>query len=212
MRLFELTKLGMSGVDIQGAAEPIGRNSPRADHLQRGRRCPNATRERLTFADIINTTALIDFDMLRETREDIRKQPWTQPARCEAGVLYFGIKRAKEEIRRLNGNSSNTPHRPTSRCRASTALAPRLHHQRLHLQAPSFDFAANGFSGNLFPGEPRDAIRILVEYNEPRNEPANVDDDYINSVWPGVEVRELDGVDEERLGDLMEHLSMFDDS
>ncbi|KAJ6533370.1 hypothetical protein B0H10DRAFT_1645253, partial [Mycena sp. CBHHK59/15] len=37
-------------------------------------------RERITFADIISTTALIDFDMLRETREDIRNLPWTQPA------------------------------------------------------------------------------------------------------------------------------------
>ncbi|KAJ6611835.1 hypothetical protein B0H10DRAFT_1743818, partial [Mycena sp. CBHHK59/15] len=58
--------------------------------------------EQLTFADIIATMSIIDFDMLRETREDIRKQPWTQPERREAGVLYFGIKRAKEEILRLN--------------------------------------------------------------------------------------------------------------
>ncbi|KAJ7236997.1 hypothetical protein C8J57DRAFT_1529798 [Mycena rebaudengoi] len=33
---------------------------------------------------------------------DIRQLAWTQPQNREASVLYFGIKRAKEEIWRLN--------------------------------------------------------------------------------------------------------------
>jgi hypothetical protein len=51
---------------------------------------------------VIQTVSIAEFDLLRDTRTDIRRLPWTQPARREAGLLYFGIKRAAEEIRRLN--------------------------------------------------------------------------------------------------------------
>lgn len=43
-----------------------------------------------------------DFDLLRDTRTDIRNLPWTEPSRHKATTYYFGIKRAKEEITRLN--------------------------------------------------------------------------------------------------------------
>lgn len=59
-------------------------------------------REQLTWTKLMDTTTLADFDLLRESRQDIRQQLWTQPARREAMNLYFGIKRAKEEIVRLN--------------------------------------------------------------------------------------------------------------
>ncbi|KAJ7911785.1 hypothetical protein B0H13DRAFT_2480003 [Mycena leptocephala] len=58
-------------------------------------------RERLTFAQVIQTTSLAEFDLLRDTRQDIRLLPWTQPSRREAVVLHYGIKRVKEEIQRL---------------------------------------------------------------------------------------------------------------
>lgn len=45
---------------------------------------------------------LADFDLLRSTRQDIRKLDWAQPANREGMVMYFKIKRAKEEIIRLN--------------------------------------------------------------------------------------------------------------
>lgn len=59
-------------------------------------------REQLTWTKLMDTTTLAEFDILRESRQDIRQQPWTQPACREAMNLYFGIKRAKEEIVRLN--------------------------------------------------------------------------------------------------------------
>ena len=43
-----------------------------------------------------------EFDLLRDTRQDIRKLPWTDPSRREAARLYFGIKGSKVEIQRLN--------------------------------------------------------------------------------------------------------------
>jgi hypothetical protein len=51
---------------------------------------------------VINNVSLAEFDWLRETRHDIRALSWAQPARREAGVLHFGIVRAKEEKIRCN--------------------------------------------------------------------------------------------------------------
>ncbi|KAJ6561025.1 hypothetical protein B0H10DRAFT_1685500, partial [Mycena sp. CBHHK59/15] len=59
-------------------------------------------REPLSFAEVVSIVSLAEFDLLRETRRDIREQAWTQPTRHQAGTLYFGIKRAKEEVQRLN--------------------------------------------------------------------------------------------------------------
>jgi hypothetical protein len=59
-------------------------------------------RQQLTWAQIAENTTIGGFDLLRDTRSDIRQLPWADPARREAMKLYFGIKRAKEEITRLN--------------------------------------------------------------------------------------------------------------
>jgi hypothetical protein len=207
-------------------------------------------REHLTFADIFSTTSLIDFDMLRETRADIRNQPWTQPAQREAMVLYFGIKRAKEEIKCLNVEISRLitsmldEHVDYYRSIASTLLinpplASELQRRWLHAMHISMSICQRlrttsrltGFSGNLFLGERKrrdpvlrdgvppphwlaSALRVTtveVEYDEPWNAEENIDADYINNVWPQLEVRELEGVDEDRLVDLRDNLTTFDD-
>lgn len=59
-------------------------------------------REEMTWATVLKAVTLADFDLLRDTRNDIRTLPWTEPSRREASTLYFGIKRAEEEILRLN--------------------------------------------------------------------------------------------------------------
>lgn len=45
---------------------------------------------------------LAEFDLLRETREDIRQFPWAERINRQAMNLYFNVKRAREEIERLN--------------------------------------------------------------------------------------------------------------
>ncbi|KAJ6623200.1 hypothetical protein B0H10DRAFT_1786918 [Mycena sp. CBHHK59/15] len=106
-RLFELTKLGMSGYKLREKISKALRTQ--AEAIRRALQTYNEAavalnppRERLTWMDIISKTSLAEFDLLRDTRMDIHDQPWTHPARREAMVLYFGIKRAKEEIQRLN--------------------------------------------------------------------------------------------------------------
>ena len=56
----------------------------------------------LSWESVITAVNLADFDLLRSTRQDIRKLEWAQPANREGMVMYFKIKRAKEEISRLN--------------------------------------------------------------------------------------------------------------
>lgn len=43
-----------------------------------------------------------EFDLLRDARQDIRTQPWARRANRDATNTYFNVKRAREEIRRLN--------------------------------------------------------------------------------------------------------------
>jgi hypothetical protein len=50
----------------------------------------------------MNAVTVADFDLLRDTWQDVRVLEWAQPANREGMVMHFGIKRAKEEICRLN--------------------------------------------------------------------------------------------------------------
>lgn len=59
-------------------------------------------RPEMTWATVLKAVTLADFDLLRDTRSDIRSLPWTEPSRREACTLYFGIRRAEEEILRLD--------------------------------------------------------------------------------------------------------------
>ncbi|KAJ7163394.1 hypothetical protein C8R43DRAFT_841201, partial [Mycena crocata] len=98
----ELTKLSMSGVGYK-RREKIGKVLKTcAEAIQKAVAEYNIAasqlkppREQLTYADILKVVALAEFD-------DVRKLPWANPARHKARRLHFGIKRAKEEIRRLN--------------------------------------------------------------------------------------------------------------
>ena len=62
----------------------------------------NPPRPPLTWETVVNAVNVADFDLLRDTRQDIRSLDWAQVANREGMVMYFGIKRAKEEICRLN--------------------------------------------------------------------------------------------------------------
>lgn len=59
-------------------------------------------RPELSWSKIVEMATLADFDLLRETRRDIREMLWTDPEHRRATNMYFNIKRAREEIARLN--------------------------------------------------------------------------------------------------------------
>jgi hypothetical protein len=124
-RLFEMTKLGMSGVGMSlfpypdelvfielgyKLREKINKSlKARVDAIQSALKRYNEAaaqlnppRSPLSWESVVNAVNVADFDLLRDTRQDIRSLDWAQVANREGTVLYFGIKRAKEEICRLN--------------------------------------------------------------------------------------------------------------
>ncbi|KAF9035755.1 hypothetical protein BJ165DRAFT_1533241 [Panaeolus papilionaceus] len=108
-RLFELTKLGMNGVGYK-MREKIGKAlRSRSDAIKTALKNYNEAaaklvppRDSLSWSTVLNAIAIADFDFLRDTCTDIRSFPWAKPSYREAMSLFFGIKRAKEEIIRLN--------------------------------------------------------------------------------------------------------------
>ncbi|KAJ6481138.1 hypothetical protein C8R45DRAFT_1054313 [Mycena sanguinolenta] len=214
-RLMELTKLSMSGVAYK-LRDKIGKAlKTRADAIHRAVNTYNVAaaalnppREQLSFVQVLKTVSLAEFDLLRDTCNDIRKLPWTQPARREAAGLYFGILRAKEEIQRLNVEitrlltfmldehvdyyiaiqqnilqNPNLAHELSDRwahqARINESIAERLV-KTSRLPA---------FSGRLFPGE---QVAVDVEEDDIEQQTS----------------RELEGVDGDMLVHFMENLDI----
>ncbi|KAJ7318180.1 hypothetical protein DFH08DRAFT_714989 [Mycena albidolilacea] len=181
-RLLELTKLGMSGLAYNLCEKISKALKTRSEAIRRALIAYNNAaaslsppRERLSFAQIIHTTSLAEFDILRDTRQDIRLLPWTQPAHREAMVLHFGIRRAKEEIRRLNVEITRLltflvdEHVDYYRAIAANLiinppLATELHRRWRHASCVSAAICRRiaqtsrlvGFSGTIFPGQRED--------------------------------------------------------
>jgi hypothetical protein len=62
----------------------------------------NPPRPQLSWKDITEYSFLGEFDLLRQSRTDIRELNWAKPAHREATVKYFKLCRAYEEIEHLN--------------------------------------------------------------------------------------------------------------
>jgi hypothetical protein len=114
---------------------------------------------------------LAEFDLLRDTWQDIRNLPWTNPSRCEAMNLYFGIKKAKDEfcclhieIRRLLtfmvDDHVDYYRAITSNIIPNPALASELlrqweYHMQINTQIAirlQETGCLKGFTGSLLPG------------------------------------------------------------
>jgi hypothetical protein len=59
-------------------------------------------RQLLDWEQVVEYAFLSDFDLLRDTRQDIRNRPWATPAARLAMDQAFKLRRAKEEIKRLD--------------------------------------------------------------------------------------------------------------
>jgi hypothetical protein len=60
------------------------------------------SRQLLDWEQVVEYAFLSDFDLLRDTRQDIRSRPWATPAARLAMDQAFKLRRAKEEIKRLD--------------------------------------------------------------------------------------------------------------
>ncbi|KAF8150127.1 hypothetical protein B0H34DRAFT_757442 [Crassisporium funariophilum] len=63
--------------------------------------CPEPGRE-LSWEEVVEYAFLANFNLLRDTRQDIRKKDWAKPAARYAMDQYFKVKHAEEEILHLN--------------------------------------------------------------------------------------------------------------
>ncbi|KAJ7862680.1 hypothetical protein B0H14DRAFT_3863115 [Mycena olivaceomarginata] len=211
-RLFELTKLGMSGLAYKMREKISKALRTHAEAIRTALEKYNSAaaqlnplRDRLTWAAVIDTVALADFDLLRDTTTDIRKLPWANPANREAMVLYFGTLHDHVNYLRAIHTHIVTPH-----------LTHELHQQWLHRSRIHVSIAnqlaktsrLSGFSGTLFPGtrEGRDPLlneaeslpawaaeelgimREIVEYEEPQilMAPPQMDVDDSDKEYEGV--------------------------
>lgn len=69
--------------------------------LKFNREAEALNRETLTFQQLLSYSFIADFTLLRESNEDVRSQPWAQPAVREAIILWLKLERTKEELIRV---------------------------------------------------------------------------------------------------------------
>ncbi|KAJ6600993.1 hypothetical protein DFH09DRAFT_1243004 [Mycena vulgaris] len=108
-RIFELTKMNQSQTGYKmrkHIAKALQARSKAVrsaiDRYNTAAVLLNPPMPHLTWEQVVEYTFLADFDILRDTRAEVRAWPWTRPAYRLAMDHYFKILRAREEIKRLN--------------------------------------------------------------------------------------------------------------
>ncbi|KAL0569696.1 hypothetical protein V5O48_012269 [Marasmius crinis-equi] len=108
-RLFEFTKLNMSGVGYKQRQQISKALRSRAEAIRkaleeynRAARTLTPPRPTLSFTQILEMVTLADFDLLKDSRLDITQLAWTDEQVRRTMQLHFGLLRADEEITRLN--------------------------------------------------------------------------------------------------------------
>ncbi|KAK1217449.1 hypothetical protein PQX77_019914 [Marasmius sp. AFHP31] len=178
-RLFELTKLNMSGVGYKQRMKITSALRSRAEAIRKALERYNSAAERmdppretLSWDAILEMVSLADFDLLKNTHLDITQLPWAKPKNREAMQLYFGIRRAKEEITRLNveikrlitfmlDDYADYTHAILTIRASNPDLASELMRQQAYRLATHTRIAErlqltsqlDGFTGDLTPGE-----------------------------------------------------------
>ncbi|KAF9049005.1 hypothetical protein BJ165DRAFT_1343532, partial [Panaeolus papilionaceus] len=106
-RLFELTKANMSQTGYKmrqhiGKALKARSQAIRTAVEEYNAAAKSVKRSILTWDQVVQYTQLADFDLLSDTREDIRQREWAKSGSRTLLDQYFKIKGARDEIKRLN--------------------------------------------------------------------------------------------------------------
>ncbi|KAF8327310.1 hypothetical protein F5887DRAFT_1083856 [Amanita rubescens] len=108
-RLFELSKMNMSETcyklrrHIAKALKARSKAIKAAlEKYNTAAAARNPPAPQLTWSDIVDYAFLADFDLLRDTREDVHQKPWASQTIRVLRDQYFKLQRASEEIGRLN--------------------------------------------------------------------------------------------------------------
>ncbi|KAI6034650.1 hypothetical protein BKA83DRAFT_4470170 [Pisolithus microcarpus] len=107
LRIFELSKMNQSGTGYK-LRKHIGKALQTCSAAiwtaltQFNTAAKNLGRRTLEFDEVVKYAFLADFDLLRDTRQDILTWPWASPTVRLAINTYFKLCRAEEEVVRLN--------------------------------------------------------------------------------------------------------------
>ncbi|KAH7917998.1 hypothetical protein BV22DRAFT_1108467 [Leucogyrophana mollusca] len=178
-RIFELSKMNRAGTGYKlrkhiGKALQVRSAAIRTalDRYNAAARALSPPRRQLEWDEVVEYAFLADFDLLREARQDISQRPWATPAGRFAMDLYFKMRRAREEIQRLNIEVRRMATYLRDEDRYLRACEDQLRdrhpslahqigiHRRVrsrftahHLQRLGDIAALPGFSGTISPGE-----------------------------------------------------------
>lgn len=106
-RIFELSKMNQSGTGYK-LCKHIGKALQTCSAAIRGALTQYNTAAKalgcrtLQFDEVVEYAFLADFDLLRDTRQDISTRPWASPTARLAINTYFKLCQAEEEVIRLN--------------------------------------------------------------------------------------------------------------
>lgn len=106
-RIFELSKMNQSGTGYKlrkhiGKALQTRSAAIRTALSQYNTAAKALGRRTLDFDEVVEYAFLADFDLLRDTRQDVSTRPWASPTARLAINMYFKLCRAEEEVVRLN--------------------------------------------------------------------------------------------------------------
>ncbi|KAL0573003.1 hypothetical protein V5O48_008970 [Marasmius crinis-equi] len=108
-RIFELAKLNLAGTGYRMRQHLAKSMQARSKAIENALKAYNAAAEALNppkptldYKEVMEYTFLSDFDLLGDTRMDVRQQPWAQPKNRQLVTKVCQLLRAEEEIKRLN--------------------------------------------------------------------------------------------------------------
>ena len=233
-RLFELHRLNLSGIGshfplwLHFRADPSPGYKARthlAKSLQtrckairnatecynRAAQALNPPRPPLDWAQVSRYSFLEEFTLLRNTRRDISKAPWTDPVIRETIKKFFRVRRAREEIQRCNVEVRRllTSIRDEARHHLDTlkvlaqqkspvfgAVKEYCTHRRrvnaLLLSQIRHIFKLDGFTGNKTPGHRKG--HQAVEEGEELGGDNHVDDDSEGEEADDIEDNQINGI------------------
>ena len=141
---------------------------------------------KLSWDKVVEYAFLADFDILRDSRQDVRQHPWAKRANRLLMDQYFKTQRAHEEIARLNieikrvlthiqdeenyllSMEEETHHTdPTLAFHISNYRLERTRYSDLHIRRFNSLSKLGGFTGNLIAGESADPTLREVGRSSP---------------------------------------------
>ncbi|KAG1870566.1 hypothetical protein C8R48DRAFT_548618, partial [Suillus tomentosus] len=109
MRLLELTKLQMSGLGYKLCTQIAKALKTRATAIRNALNRYNKyagqldpPRPPITWEQVVEFSQLAEFDLLRDTDNQLLHKHWAIPRNRQASAKYFDLQRSKEEIVRCN--------------------------------------------------------------------------------------------------------------